>query len=186
MNIKNEILFNDAPKGANYLSEIEDFKMPTNCLFNKGKTGCGGTELALNQDGHTIIAVPFINLAKNKAIPNERVKYEVLAVYGDVSRQSIEDYANSHETLKILVVYDSLPKLVETLTELGYNVYKDFFLLVDEYHILLNHYSFRNKPIKALLNIAPNFERVTYMSATPIEREFILDELKHLPTVVMS
>ena len=28
-----------APEGANYLSDIPNFKFPVNCLFNKGKTG---------------------------------------------------------------------------------------------------------------------------------------------------
>jgi hypothetical protein len=69
---------------------------------------------------------------------------------------------------------------------LGYDVYKDFFLLVDEYHLLFNSYSFRHKAIKKLLAIAANFERVTYMSATPIEEEFILEEIKHLPTVTIE
>lgn len=142
--------------------------------------------MAINQQGHTIIAVPFVNLAKNKEITNERRQYEVLAVHGEVSNDDIIDYTNSHETLKILVVYDSLPRLVNILSDRGYNVYRDFFLLVDEYHILFNHYSFRHKPIKTLLALAHNFERVTYMSATPIEREFILEELKHLPTVIVK
>jgi hypothetical protein len=175
-----------APKGATYISEIKNFKIPANCLFNKGKTGCGGTETAINQDGHTIIAVPFVNLAKNKEITNERRKYDVLAVHGDVDKDAVTDFANLHETLKIIVVYDSLPRLIYILTALGYDVFRDFSLLVDEYHILFNQYSFRPKPIKELLRIAPNFRQVTYMSATPIEREFILEELKHLPTVVMK
>lgn len=127
-----------------------------------------------------------MNLAKNKEITNERRKYNVLAVHGEVSKQDIADYANSHETLKFLVVYDSLPRLINTLSELGYNAYRDFFLLVDEYHILFNHYSFRHKPIKRLLEETKHFYRVTYMSATPIERDFILEELKHLPTVAMN
>ena len=174
-----------AQNGANYLNEIENFEIPTNCIFNKGKTGCGGTELAINQRGHTIIAMPYVNLVKNKEITNERRVYDVLGVYENVSRADITDYANNHETLKILVTYDSLPKVVNTLSAMGYNVYKDFFLLVDEYHMLFNAYSFRNAPIKQLLQLAKNFKRVTYMSATPIENEYILEELKHLPTVIM-
>ena len=175
-----------APKGANYLGDITDFEMPTNCIFNKGKTGCGGTELAINQKGHTIIAMPFINLVRNKEITNERRQYDVLGVTGEVTREDITDYVNNHDTLKILVTYNSLERVINTLSALGYNVYKDFFLLVDEYHILFNQYSFRNEPIKKLLQHAAHFERVTYMSATPIEREFILEELKHLPTVIMQ
>lgn len=40
----NEIKMIPVPEGATYLDEIKDFEMPVNCLFNKGKTGCGGTE----------------------------------------------------------------------------------------------------------------------------------------------
>jgi len=88
--------------------------------------------------------------------------------------------------LKILVVYDSFEKVVNTLSDLGYNVYQDFFILVDEYHTLFNQYSFRRQIIMKLLKMAKLFERVTYMSATPIERELILDELKHLPTITIK
>jgi len=130
--------------------------------------------------------MPFINLVTNKEITNERRQHDVIGVYGDVSRQDIADYANRHDTLKILVTYNSLEKVINTLADLGYNVYRDFFLLVDEYHILFNQYSFRNKAIKTLLEYAKNFDRVTYMSATPIDEEFILDELKHLPTVLVK
>jgi len=175
-----------ASKEANYLSEIENFEMPVNCIFNKGKTGCGGTEHAINQKGHTIIAMPFINLVRNKEITNERRQYDVFGVWGDVTREQIIDYANNHDTLKILVTYNSIDKVINTLSDLDYNVYKDFFLLVDEYHLLFNQYSFRHEPIKKLLQYAANFERVTYMSATPIEREYILDELKHLPTIAVE
>jgi len=57
---------------------------------------------------------------------------------------------------------------------------------VDEYHSLFIQYSFRNKAIKKLLAIAANFERVTYMSATPTEQEFILEELKDFPIIPMK
>jgi len=69
-----------APESVTYLNEIENFKIPENCIFNKGKTGCGGTETAINQKGDTIIAMPFINLVKNKEITNERRQYDVLGV----------------------------------------------------------------------------------------------------------
>jgi hypothetical protein len=34
-----------------------------------------------------------------------------------------------------------------------------------------------------VLTYAPKFHNVTYMSATPIEREYILDELQNMPMV---
>lgn len=46
---------------------------------------------------------------------------------------------------------------------------------------MFNQYSFRNSAIRNLLSIARDFERVTYMSATPIKREYWLEELIGLP-----
>lgn len=35
--------------------------------------------------------------------------------------------------------------------------------------------------LKNLLAEAAKFDRATYMTATPIEQEYVLEELKHLP-----
>ncbi len=43
-----------------------DNKLPENCIFNKGKTGCGATTLAIENRVPTLIAVPTVNLIKNK------------------------------------------------------------------------------------------------------------------------
>ena len=58
-----------APKGTKYLSDIMQ-ELPVNCLFNKGKTGCGGTELVLRGKKNAIIAVPYVNLILNKLDKN--------------------------------------------------------------------------------------------------------------------
>ena len=44
---------------------------------------------------------------------------------------------------KIVATYDALPKLMECIPN-----YKDYFLLIDEYHLLFNDYSFRGEIIK--------------------------------------
>ena len=54
-------------------------------------------------------------------------------------------------------------------------------LCIDEWHLLLNQYSFRNRAIRNLLDAARDFDRVTYMSATPIERKYWLEELADMP-----
>ena len=99
-----------APSDALHVQQIPelDNKLPENCIFNKGKTGCGATTLAIENRVPTLIAVPTVNLIKNK-LPEHA---DLLGVYGGVTK----------------------------------------------------------------------FSRVTYMSATPIEREFLLDELQTLPT----
>ena len=46
---------------------MEDF--PTNCIFNKVKTGCGATTIALTNSENYIIAVPTTELIENKCYP---------------------------------------------------------------------------------------------------------------------
>ena len=76
----------------------------------------------------------------------------------------------------------SLPRVVSALQSIGIDPYKELFLLVDEWHVLFNSYSFRHRAIRELLATAARFDRATYMTATPIEREYMLEELRHLPT----
>ena len=76
-----------------------------------------------------------------------------------------------------MATYDAIPRVAEIA---GAEIYAKALLLVDEYHRLLFDYSFR--AITGLLAEMLKFSRATYMSATPIEREFLLDELQTLPT----
>ena len=48
---------------------MKDF--PTNCIFNKVKTGCGATTIALTNDESYIIAVPTTELIENKCYPTK-------------------------------------------------------------------------------------------------------------------
>ncbi|MDU1904835.1 MAG: hypothetical protein E6772_08630 [Dysgonomonas sp.] len=168
-----------------YLSDLNDFKngLPVNCLFDKGKTGCGGTTIAINNDRDTIISMPYINLIKNKINQPEKNRHELLGVHGDFNEKAIIDYINTHEIKKIAVTYESTRRLIQLLEILNIDVYNKFFFLVDEWHILFNSYTFRNEGIKEVLKISRQFSEVTYMTATPIEEEFVLKELKDLPIV---
>lgn len=169
----------NAPAGAIYLSDFLT-EMPINCLFNKKQTGCGATELAIRNSIPTIIAMPYVALVKNKTIYRKDA-ISVLGVYEGITEQNIIDYATSHSPLKIAVTYDSLPRTIKALQGIGINPYGDTFLLVDEWHVLFNSYSFRHTAIKNLLAEAAKFSRATYMTATPIEQEYVLEELKYLP-----
>lgn len=160
---------------SDFLTEI-----PTNCLFNKRQTGCGATELAIRNSIPTIIAMPYVALVKNKTICRKD-NISVLGVYEGIQEQDIIDYARSHSPLKIATTYDSLPRTIKALQGIGMDPYKELFLLVDEWHVLFNSYSFRHTAIKNLLAEAARFDKATYMTATPIEREYVLEELKHLP-----
>jgi len=156
--------------------------LPVNCLFDKGITGCGGTELALKNAKNTIVAVPYVSLIENK-INQEQHRGKVLGVSGGFLPEEISEYLVNHSVIKIMVTYDSLPRLINTLIQCGINPYEDIFLLVDEWHILFNSYVFRKNAIQGVLDEAPKFKEVTYMTATPIEEKYLFDEFKNLPVV---
>jgi len=185
------------PKKYTYLNELKDaeevevskhFKngLPVNCLFDKGKTGCGGTTVALTNDKDTIIAMPYVATIKNKVIQSKQKKedypFELFGIYANVTDYDILDYINTHEVKKLLVTYDSLNRLIEIIP----NIYNDYYLLVDEYHVLFTNYQFRDKAVKNTLFHSKNFKEVTYMTATPIEEEFRLKELSDLPVVAVE
>ena len=165
-----------APENKTYLDEFMS-ELPVNCLFDKGRTGCGGTTLAIKNKLDTIIAMPYVNVIKNKQGQHKNL----LGIYQGVTKEEIIDYLNTNQIKKIAVTYDKLEFLIEMLHGQGFNPYKNFFLLVDEWHILFNSYAFRKGAIKRVLLQSRKFDRVTYMTATPIEEEFILEELKGLP-----
>jgi hypothetical protein len=173
-----------ASKESNYLSDFMT-ELPVNCLFDKGKTGCGGTTTALEDKKNTIIAMPYVNVIKNKVAqyPNDRCTHELLGIYEGITDNDILDYINTHEIKKIAVTYDSLVRLINLLLDNDIDVYNDYYLLVDEWHILFNSYAFRNKAVKNVLDYSRQFKAVTYMTATPIEEEFILKELRDLPVM---
>lgn len=98
-------------------------EIPTNCVLNKGLTGCGATTLAIEQAGSTIIAVPFVGLIENKVSQHGDL---LLGIYGEGNKKTeIGDYTRLHPTGKIMTTYDSLPIVCSILDSLGYNPYKD-------------------------------------------------------------
>lgn len=167
-----------AKESSIYLSQFMT-ELPVNCLFDKGKTGCGGTTIAIENSLDTIIAMPYVSVIKNKTSQHP----ELLGVYQDVTDEEILNYLQATTPRKIAVTYDRLSYLIMLMELNGYTPYQSFFLLVDEWHILFNSYAFRNNAIHKLLQHAPKFDKVTYMTATPIEEEFVLEELKNLPVV---
>ena len=167
-------------KQYKYLGEVPEFKengLPSGFLIDKGKVGCGGTSLALEDNRNTIICVPFVSLIKNKMYKyNTDDCIKVLGVYEGVSKSDIKKYiANTSGAKKIMCTYDSLQKVAEVT---GY----DYYLLVDELHLLFIQYVFRNKAVKTVLNLYKNFSQWSFLTATPIEADLMLEELKDIPT----
>jgi hypothetical protein len=169
----------DIPAGIKYLNEVEVLKsgLPPNCIFNKIVPGSGGTTIALNNNKDYIICVPFLALINNKVSQYENV----LGFTRDTSESDVHTYMSNPGVKKIMVTYNSLEKLILII---GADIIAaNFCLLVDEYHILFTHYSFRNKAVRTVLNNYHKFNEFCFMSATKLPDEFMLNELKDIKVV---
>lgn len=168
------------PKEYKYLGEVPKFKeegLPVGYLIDKGKVGCGGTSIALENDKDTIICVPFVSLIKNKMQKyNKNGNVNVLGVYAGITNQEIQAYIDNRiGAKKIMCTYDSLHRVA------GVTGYK-YFLLVDELHLLFIQYIFRKYAVRNVLNEYTKFDEWSFLTATPIEQDLMLEELKEVPT----
>lgn len=123
-------------------------------LIKKNRTGIGATTLELNSKRNSIIVVPTRALAYEKA-KNSRIqgtdKYKILYCGGKIEGFKVPpltEYMSDSdiEYKKLLVVADSLPRILE---EIGEDNYKNFFIMVDE----IDSYQYDS-------NFRPNLEKV--------------------------
>ena len=174
----------NVPKGTDYLFDVMK-ELPSNCLFNKGLTGCGGTTIALTNNKPTVVCVPFVPLVENKALQSNQntalYPYEVFPVHGKVTTKKLSEYLLRATVPKIIVTYDSLTKVMDSINP------SEYYLLVDEYHTLFTNYTLRKKAVLMVLNNYKKFKSFTFMTATPVGNEFneeyTLEELKDVDVV---
>lgn len=161
------------PENVEFLTDWNGFELPKGIL-NKGVTGCGATSVAIEDEHKTIICSPRINLIKNKVGQHEGL----LGVFGDVKNDEIVAYLEKAETPKIMVTYDSLPRLAKLIDDKS-----DWRVVVDEYQYLLIDSGFRSDKAIALLDVLNEFDYVTYLSATPIADKYIqqMEQFKDAP-----
>lgn len=176
----------EIPGHIKYLTQ-DDFMidLPSNSIFDKGKVGCGGTTVALNSDKPYVIVVPYDAMIENKSNQSRpensenydyKLKYNIIAIDGSkyISKKWFNEELKKSPVAKIMVTYNSLYKLSNFINPTYYN------LLIDEYHILFTKYAFRNKAIKSVLSEYNKYKEVCFMSATILEDEYVLQELKGL------
>lgn len=161
------------PENVEFLTNWNGFELPKGIL-NKGVTGCGATSVAIEDEHKTIICSPRINLIKNKVAQHEGL----LGVFGDVKNDEIMAYLEKTETPKIMVTYDSMPRLAKLIEDKT-----DWRVVVDEYQYLLIDSGFRSDKAIALLDVVNEFDYVTYLSATPIADKYIqgMEQFKDVP-----
>lgn len=125
-------------------------------IINKTITGLGATTLELmTPKRNSIIVVPTKTLAYSKVLTANKAKGDNYAIYigspigevkSNINLTSVRDYVRakgSDDVNKFVVVADSLPMLLNYLSQLDINVYSDYFLMVDEIDTLQSDSSYR-------------------------------------------
>lgn len=148
--------------------------------IDKSVCGCGMTSVAFENDIDTIIFVPNIELATNKAkqYPNGRTRNTLLPVWGETSTEKIVQYVKTTTVIKIVCVYDSLHKVEHLLDRCR--------MIIDEAQELLplSCHSERAKAISKLFEIAYKYrDTVSFISATPTPIEYLPKWVSKIPQI---
>jgi hypothetical protein len=166
-----------------YLSEVEPFNdgLPKNCLFHKGMTGVGGTTIALNDDFPTVICLPFKSVIDNKVKQSldkpGSFKYDLIPYYSGYEDKDTKKKIMSSKVPKILVTYDSLGRLLNLINP------EEFNLVIDEYDCLITEYLYRDLACDVVYDNYKKFKNYTFMTATPMKRDFLTFELSKIRIV---
>ena len=158
------------PKNYIYFSEFLD-DLPHNSYIDKQVTGCGGTTLVLTNKEPYVVAVHSKAMVYNKSIQHKNV----LGVTGDTKDEEITDYLKGGWIKKIIVTYDSLPRLLKFINPVDYR------LLVDEVQVLIRYAGeFKMKVCNDLLNSTYKFKSTSFLTATPTKRKYLPKSLQGL------
>jgi hypothetical protein len=157
------------------LSEVLNLLPPG--LIQKDETGMGATTLELLAPRNSIIVEPIKITASSKAYNNTN-NFGMLTLYvgsetkfhpKKLTKKEVLSYLNDHSIKfkKILVVADSLKKVIAAI---GPNVFKDYFLLLDEIDSFQMDSTFR-KSMEECLDYYKLFkeDKRCMLSATTIE-----------------
>ncbi len=150
--------------------------LPDNTMLNKVQTGSGMTHLALYNNVKYVVAMPFTALIENKLASCKRDGIDVCAVYakGDKYDDVLVFKGN-----KIMVTYDSFGIVTKALKDKG--DLKDWKVLIDESHKLVDSAAFRPRAIKSVLDNYGKYKSFVFGTATPIDDRYLLPKLRHIP-----
>lgn len=166
------------PETANYLVDFMS-ELPIG-IFNKKVTNTGATSLVLENTQNIILVSPINKLITNKIkqYPNRRCPYNLFGLHGGVTKEDVLEYIESckgKQPVKIITTPDSLYKITGIT-----GIYENYHLVIDEFHQLLGMINGREKAALSLLNEFSRFKKYTFLSATPIEEDFLPSPLNTL------
>ena len=156
-----------------YYSDYYDY-IPTG-IVNKKLTGVGISSFALENNDPLVLVVPNVSMIQNKTAqyPNSRRNDTILGFYSGQTINVLKDYLKHTLVPKVMVTYDSFYKIIPYIN-------KDFHIVVDEFSELLDAYGYRDKAINSLLDNVFQFPKLSFVSATPIKKEYLPSKLAEL------
>ncbi|MBK8244226.1 MAG: hypothetical protein IPK88_12435 [Saprospiraceae bacterium] len=174
----NELIIDNSKK----LGEVID-RLPSG-LIDKRATGIGATTCELTSPRNSIIVVPTRALAYSKA-QSQQDSFYLGSPYGDIKSkindEEIRNYLSSDiEFKKLLVVADSLPRLIKVI---GDDVYKDFFIMIDEIDSFQSEVGYRPK-MELSIEYFFRFKEGCLVSATLID--FSDPKVNALPRITID
>ena len=175
------------PNRHTKLSDKIDF-LP-NGLINKKLTGIGATYCEMHSKRHSIIVTPTRALAYNKAHKDTKFLYVGSPYDGErkVTNKDIEEYLDDSEVeyKKILVVADSLKRVIDLLVKRGEKVSKTYFFMVDEIDTLQSDNYFRPLMSK-VLDYYFEFSKKNRALVSATVNEFSHPKLKNEPVTCIE
>lgn len=162
-----------------WLSQTDEFAngTPSDTIIFKTLTGIGAThgETLLYKFRNSIIIEPNVPvlLGKKEAVDVETGKLmypDILVVYKGIRQSKVESYLKSDVTpKKILCTPEAYGTKVKTAIEASsFNLYDDFFMLLDECDRLIKDVDFREKIILPIEDFF-KFKQKAMISATALE-----------------
>lgn len=163
----NEVQYINA---GNHIYASEFMKnLPENALLNKVAVGAGITSVALRSAEKMVVCVPFVSLIINKL---EWCRKEDIQAIGVYQNGATEEEIRAFGGNIILVTWDSLPKVANIINP------TEWRLTIDESHKLIDSAAFRTEAIMGVLDNFRKFKAFCFVTATPVDDEFQLSELK--------
>lgn len=189
------------PLGVKFISDWEGYEIPYGkCIIDKKVCGCGYTQFCLNNKDHIILCSPRISLLENKAEQNpgtfyfkpvilskKEIKFLGLKTDEEVSRYCLDlqrkllsgyisDRYENCLPVKILVTYDSFPKLMEILHFLKWKDLENSKTIVDEFQLVFSDARFKaGVEIDFIEYLDTYCNNVVYLSGTPMLEEYLLE-----------
>ena len=164
-------------EGLYYLSDIGWDDLPDDCYLNKQTCGCGATHLAITNDVNYVIASPYVRLITNKVEQHGNI----IAVHSTESDAKIklkyDKLLSENKPIKFMTTYEGVSRLMS----FDWFSPKDFKLMVDEVHDIVNFGLFRKEAVTTILSSFMLFKNYVFVTATPNKEQFLPKQLINVP-----